>query len=463
MPLFHDDTIAAISTPIGSGGIGKIRISGPGALDVAADIFNGVKDKNLKEARTYTAHYGHVIDPDNNKVVDEVICIIYRGPRSFTGEDVVEFDCHGGTIPLQKVLEVILKNGARMAEAGEFSKRAFLNGRIDLAQAEGIMEVINSKTEKSLDVALTHLEGKLSSKITEIKDKVIKLFAHLEAAIDFPEDEIEGFKSSDLEDRLINIKKNIEKLVSTSNQGKIYREGLKTVIVGKPNVGKSSLLNTLLEEKRAIVTDIPGTTRDIIEEYINIDGVPLRIIDTAGIRQTEDLVEKIGVEKAQRSLEKADLILMMIDISQGVTEDDLEIYELVKKRPVIVLVNKTDLDSEFDESKLDQYFSQHTTLKISVKEETGIEDLKKAIIAEVLGEEMKASDELFITRTRHKNALDKALKAINRVLDSFKRNLPYDFYTIDMKDCLDALGEITGETVTEDIIDRIFKDFCLGK
>lgn len=469
MPLFHDDIIAAISTPIGSGGIGKIRISGSGSLELAAEIFKGVKDKDIRQAKTYTAHYGHVIDPDNNKIVDEVICIIYKGPRSFTGEDVVEFDCHGGTIPLQKVLEVSLANGARLAEPGEFSKRAFLNGRIDLAQAEGIMEVINSKTEESLDVALTHLEGKLSSRITHIKDRVIKLFAHLEAAIDFPEDEIEGFQSSDLENRLKDIEFEIEKLVSTSNQGKIYREGLKTVIVGKPNVGKSSLMNTLLEEKRAIVTDIPGTTRDIIEEYINIDGVPLRIIDTAGIRQTEDLVEKIGVEKAQRSLEKADLILMMIDISQGITEDDLQIYELVKNHPLILLVNKTDLidknDVEFDvdDTKLGQYFSQHTTLKISVKQDTGIENLKKSIINEVLGEEIKANDELFITRTRHKNALDKALKAIKRVIASYEKNLPYDFYTIDMKDCLDALGEITGETVTEDIIDRIFKDFCLGK
>lgn len=463
MSLLYDDTIAAISTALGSAGIGKIRVSGPGSLEIAVNVFKGVKDKGLKEVKTYTAHYGHVVDPQNKKIVDEVICIIYRGPHSFTGEDVVEFDCHGGIIPLQKVLEVILKNGARIAEPGEFSKRAFLNGRIDLAQAEGIMEVINSKTEKSLDVALTHLGGKLSTKIKDIKNKVIKLFAHLEAAIDFPEDEVEGFQSSKLEERLNEIKIVIENLVSTSNQGKIYREGVKTVIVGKPNVGKSSLMNTLLEEKRAIVTDIPGTTRDIIEEYINIDGIPLRIIDTAGIRQTEDLVEKIGVEKAQKSLEEADLILMMIDIAQGITEDDIKIYEMVKNQAVILLINKTDLETSFNEQEINKHFSQHTTLKISVKEEIGIEDLKKAIINEVLGEEMKSSDELFITRTRHKNALERALKAILRVIESNKNQLPYDFYTIDMRDCLAALGEITGETLAEDIIDRIFKDFCLGK
>jgi len=463
MSLLYDDTIAAISTALGSAGIGKIRVSGPKSIDIADNLFRGVKDKSLKEVKTYTAHYGHVIDPQNKKTVDEVICIVYKGPHSFTGEDVVEFDCHGGTVPLQKVLEVILKNGARIAEPGEFSKRAFLNGRIDLAQAEGIMEVINSKTEKSLDVALTHLGGKLSGKIEDIKNKVIKLFAHLEAAIDFPEDEVEGFESSKLEGRLNEIKTSIEKLVSTSKQGKIYREGVKTVIVGKPNVGKSSLMNTLLEEKRAIVTDIPGTTRDIIEEYINIDGIPLRIIDTAGIRKTEDLVEKIGVEKAQKSLEEADLILMMIDIAQGITEDDIKIYEMVKNQAVILLINKTDLETDVNDQEINKYFSQHTILKISVKEEIGIEDLKKSIINEVLGEEMKSSDELFITRTRHKNALDKALKAIMRVLESNRNQLPYDFYTIDMRDCLAALGEITGETLAEDIVDRIFKDFCLGK
>ena len=463
MSLIHDDTIAAISTPLGSAGIGKIRISGSRSLDVAVNIFRGVKDKNLKEEKAFTAHYGHIVDSETDKIVDEVICIIYKEPHSFTGEDVVELDCHGGTIVLQKVLELVLKNGARLAEPGEFSKRAFLNGRIDLAQAEGIMEVINSRTERSLEVALSHLGGKLSSKIENIKNKVVKLFAHLEAAIDFPEDEIEGFRSTDLENRLINIKKDIEILLASSNQGKIYREGLKTVIVGKPNVGKSSLMNILLEEKRAIVTDIPGTTRDIIEEYVNIGGIPLRIIDTAGIRQTEDLVEKIGVEKAQKSLLEADLILMMIDISQGVTENDLKIYELVKEQDLIVLVNKTDLDTTFDDKLLKKYFSQHTILKISIKEEIGIEELKKAIINEVLDEEIKSSEELFITRTRHKNALDKALKAIERVIKSYHKKLPYDFYTIDMRDCLDALGEITGETVTEDIIDQIFKDFCLGK
>ncbi|MDI3548527.1 MAG: tRNA modification GTPase [Halanaerobiales bacterium] len=463
MSILKEDTIAAISTSFGAAGIGKIRISGPKALEVADRIFQGVSRKSLKEAKTYTAHYGHVIDPDTGKIADEVITIIMRKPHSFTGEDVVEFDCHGGMVPLQRVLELILKNGARLAEPGEFSKRAFLNGRLDLAQAEGIIEVINSKTEKGLDVALNHLNGRLSVRVDEIKEMVIEILAHLEASIDFPEDEIEGYESSRLGERLTEIKEKIEELLATSNQGKIYQEGIKTVIVGKPNVGKSSLLNTLLEEKRAIVTDVPGTTRDIIEEYINIKGVPLKIIDTAGIRETQDMVEKIGVEKARESLKKADLILMMLDVSQGLTETDLQIYDLIKDKPVIIVVNKTDLEENIDEKELNEHFAEHPLLKISIKEEKGLEELKNAIIDEVLDEELKGDEEVLITRTRHRNALERSLQAIKRVIDSFNQGLPNDFLTIDLKDCLDGLGEITGETVTEDIIDRIFADFCLGK
>lgn len=463
MAYIYNDTIVAISTPYGTAGIGKIRVSGSKAIDLVAGIFKGVQDKDLRQQKGYTAHYGHIIDPETGKIADEVICIVFREPHSFTGENMVEIDCHGGFLPLQRVLEIVLKSGARLAEPGEFSKRAFLNGRIDLAQAEGIMEVINARTNKGLDLALSHLEGKLSRKIEEIKDEIIGLYAHLEAAIDYAEEDVEDLDHVELENNLKEIKGELEKLLATSEQGKIYREGLKTVIVGKPNVGKSSLMNALLEENRAIVTDIPGTTRDIIEEFINIEGIPLRIIDTAGIRETEDLVEKIGVEKTEQYLREADLVLMMLDVEQGLTEEDLRIYQLAKEKPLIILINKIDLAPGGDYREIEENFPEHSVLRISVQKERGLEELKKAIVEEVLGEGITGDEEIYITRTRHKNALLRAVQAMDRVIATHQQGLPYDLYSIDLRDALDALGEITGETLNEDIIDRIFQDFCLGK
>ena len=463
MAFIYNDTIAAISTPYGTAGIGKIRVSGSEAIDLVADIFKGVQDKDLRQQKGYTAHYGHIMDPETGKIADEVICIVFREPHSFTGENMVEIDCHGGLLPLQRVLEIVLKRGARLAEPGEFSKRAFLNGRIDLAQAEGIMEVINARTNKGLDLALSHLEGKLSRKIAGLKDALIGLYAHLEAAIDYAEDEVEDLAPDELEGSIKEIKGELEKLLATSEQGKIYREGLKTVIAGKPNVGKSSLMNALLEENRAIVTDIPGTTRDIIEEYINIEGIPLRIIDTAGIRETEDLVEKIGVERTEQYLQEADLVLLMLDVVQGLTEEDLRIYQLASEKPLIVLINKIDLAPERDYREIEERFPEHSIIRVSVQEEQGLEELKKAIVEVVLGEGITGDEEIYITRTRHKNALVKAVQAMDRVIDTHRQGLPYDLYSIDLRDALDALGEITGETLTEDIIDRIFQDFCLGK
>lgn len=463
MTIIQEDTIAAIATPFGTAGIGKIRISGPKAIEVADTIFKGANDFLLKNAVSHTVHYGYIIEPENKKKVDEVVSIIMKGPHSFTGQDVVEFDCHGGMVPLKKVLELILENGARLAEPGEFSKRAFLNGRIDMAQAEGIMEVINSKTEQSLDIAINHLTGKLSEKVQCIKDRVISLLAHLEASIDFPEDEIEDYDPSDVPVRVETIATEIEELLSTSKEGKIYQEGIKTVIVGKPNVGKSSLLNLLLEENRAIVTDVPGTTRDIIEEYINLRGIPLKIIDTAGIRDTKDMIEKLGVERTRDSLKGADLVLMMLDVSQGLTEADLEIYDLIKDKPTILIINKTDLPARIDEKEIDNHFPEHPVLWISIKAEEGLLQLKDTIIKEITGENINKENDVLITRVRHQNALEQALKAINNVEESLAKDLPNDFLTIDLKECLNNLGEITGETVTEDIIDRIFSDFCLGK
>jgi tRNA modification GTPase len=460
---FEEDTIAAIATPFGTAGIGKIRISGPEAISIADRIFQGVKGSSLKLASPYSAHYGYIIDLEKRHKVDEIIAILMKRPHSFTGEDVVEFDCHGGMVPLQRVLEIILANGVRLAEPGEFSKRSFLNGRIDLAQAEAIIELINSKTERGMDIALNHLTGKLSGKIRIIKDELIKLLAHLEATVDFPEDEIEGFDSSKLFKKIDSIRNEIEKLLSTSKEGKIYQEGIKTIIVGKPNVGKSSLLNTLLKEKRAIVTDIPGTTRDTIEEFINIKGIPLKVIDTAGIRETKDVIEKIGLEKTYSSLKESDLVILMLDVNQGLTIEDIKVYNLIKDKPLIVVVNKTDLEYKLDEEDIKKRFIEHTILWVSIKEEKGLEDLKEAIISEVFEGNVNTDDNTFITRIRHKDALKKSLQAIIRVKESLIVNMPYDFLTIDLKDSLDYLGQITGETVTEDIIDRIFADFCLGK
>ena len=464
MDILREDTIAAVATPFGTGGTGKIRISGPDAYKIGDILFRSAKNnKKISEQKTYTAHYGHIVDPKRDKIIDEVVALLMKSPHSFTGENVLEFDCHGGMTPLRSVLDLVLENGARLAEPGEFSRRAFLNGRIDLAQAEAIIEIINSKTDKGLDIAVDQLSGKLSVKVDEIKEEAVEILAHLEAAIDYPEDEIEGFSSKRLADRLEHIKEEIKKLLSTSQQGKIYKEGLKTVIVGKPNVGKSSLLNYFLEEKRAIVTDIPGTTRDVIEEYVNLKGIPLKIIDTAGIRDTENEVEKIGVERTRQSASKADLVLFMLDISQGITMEDKEIYKLIKEKPVIVIVNKTDLNSELSRSNIEKEFSEHNILWISLLEEEGLDNLRNEIMDEILKDEIETDADLIITRSRHKNALKKSLSAVKRVIVSHETNLPYDFLTIDLKDCLNALGEITGETVAEDIIDRIFTDFCLGK
>lgn len=463
MSLFDDDTIAAIATPLGTAGVGKIRISGDDAVEIGNKLFRGIKGKKLKGVKGYTAHYGFVIEPKKEKKIDEVVVIVMRNPYSFTGEDVVEFDCHGGMVPLKKVLEVILENGARMAEPGEFSKRAFLNGRIDLTQAEGIIEVINSKTEKGLDLAVSHLTGKLSEKIGEIRDEAVKMLAHLEAAIDFPEDEIDNFDSNELDKRINFIIEKIKELLKTSKQGKIYKEGIKTVIVGKPNVGKSSLLNTLLKEQRAIVTEVPGTTRDLIEEVINLEGLPLKIIDTAGIRKTEDMVEKIGVEKTHNSLKDADLVIMMLDVSQGLTEEDINIYKMVKDKPLIVAINKTDLPQELDREKIYNTFFEDSLLWISVKEEEGLKELKEAIVDEVFEEDISDSKQVLITQVRHENALKKALRSMENVKESAEKNMAYDFLTIDLKDALTNLQEITGEAVDENILDRIFSDFCIGK
>ncbi|TDX51772.1 tRNA uridine-5-carboxymethylaminomethyl(34) synthesis GTPase MnmE [Orenia marismortui] len=460
--MYIKDTIAAISTAIGEGGIGIIRVSGPESIQIVNNIFKSIKAKDLADVDSYSAHYGHIVDT-SGQVIDEVITLVMKSPKTYTTEDIVEINCHGGMVALRKVLDLILQQGARLADPGEFTKRAFLNGRIDLAQAEAIIDLIRSQTETGLKVAVNQLEGGLSNKVKDIRQDLIKLLAHLEATIDFPEDEIEEFNSEELDGRIDGIIERVEGLLKTSQRGKILKEGIETAIIGRPNVGKSSLLNSLVREKRAIVTEVPGTTRDIIEEVINIDGIPVKIIDTAGIRETEDVVERIGVEKSEEFLNRADLVLLVLDGHQGITSEDQKLMEAIKDKDGVIIVNKLDLDSKLDFNKIEDILPGRPIVKTAAIENKGIDKLENVISTLVLDGEVKNEDQTLITNMRHKNALDRAHQTLLDVKNTFKMNLPNDFITIDLRAALEAVGEITGDTIGEDIIDQIFADFCLGK
>ena len=404
--MFIDDTIAAIATAPGEGGIGIIRISGPKSLEVAEDIFFSMSGKKISEYPARTLIFGNIKDGD--KKIDEVLVAYMKGPNSYTAEDVVEINCHGGFISVKRILELVLSKDVRLAEAGEFTKRAFLNGRIDLSQAEAVIDVINAKTDKAHEVAENQLDGSLSNRIREFRDKVTELLAQVEVAIDYPEEDIEFIAYTTLEEKTRELNKDIKKLYETSESGKIFREGLKTVIVGKPNVGKSSLLNSILGENRAIVTDIPGTTRDVIEEFVNIKGIPLKIVDTAGIRETDDVVEKIGVEKSMASFDTADLIIMVVDSSSELSEEDREILEKVQGKETILLLNKTDLPQVIDEEEVKKYVNEENIIKISALHNEGIEDVHDRIEAMVYKGDIKSSSNVIITNSRHKDALYRA-------------------------------------------------------
>ncbi len=457
-----DDTIAAISTPIGAAGIGIVRVSGRQAIPIVEKIFRSLKKRKLADARNYSLLYGHIVDLEG-RVIDEVLVSVMRGPHSFTAEDVVEINCHGGVVAVRKTLETVFRAGARPAEPGEFSKRAFLNGRLDLAQAESVMDLINAKTEKSLKVAVNQLEGKLSVEIKKIRAELLELLAHIEAGIDFPEHDIEEVSRSQIEQKTRDILGKIDALIDSAGTGKVFREGLRTVIVGKPNVGKSSLLNALLKEKRAIVTDIPGTTRDVIEEIVSIRGIPLKLVDTAGIRETEDLVEKIGVQKTKEVFEEADLVLFMIDASTGITEDDRDIFRLVKGKRNLVIVNKTDIRRDIDISDMEKYVEKEDVIETSLLHGRGLDKLEARIEELVYSGLAAGQEELLVTNIRHKNALEKARRSVEGVLKALDAHLPTDCMAIDLKEAYDSLGEITGETVSEDLIDQIFSRFCIGK
>ncbi|MEA4973132.1 MAG: tRNA uridine-5-carboxymethylaminomethyl(34) synthesis GTPase MnmE [Candidatus Metalachnospira sp.] len=458
-----DDVIAAVSTPIGNGGIGIVRLSGTGAVAVADKIFTAADGKKLKNKKSHTITYGHIVDSKSLCVIDEVLVMLMLAPKTYTNEDVVEINCHGGMLVTNKVLELVLNNGARIAEPGEFTKRAFLNGRIDLSQAEAVMDLIESKTELSRQTAINQLEGSIKEKVHFLRDELLDMIAAIEAAIDYPEHDVEEETYSEMYKRIKSLIERINKLLEFADTGKIIREGVQAVILGKPNVGKSSLLNLMLMEERAIVTDIPGTTRDTVEEYMNFGGIPVKIIDTAGIRDTGDAVEKIGVEKSRKCAENADIIFMMIDASLPLSSEDIEILEFIKNKKSIILVNKTDIDNKIDFDKLCMYTDEKNIIYISVKEDTGIDKLTERFMELFFGGEIQTKDSVIISNVRHKNMLCKAAEALERAIVTIETRMPEDFISMDLQEALSALGEITGDSVDDEIIDRIFTRFCLGK
>ena len=454
------DTIAAIATPMTNSGIGIIRISGNEALNIIEKIFKPKKDKKIKEVSTYTAHYGHIFD--NEMMLDECIVLIMKAPHSYTTEDVVEINCHGGVIVMKKILEAVIKAGARPAEPGEFTKRAFLNGRIDLSKAEAVMDLIHSRNEFAMTSSLKQLDGVLGEKINLLRKEIIHSVAFIESALDDPEHySVDGF-SDELKLQVEHISGELNEYLKNADNGRILKEGIQTVIVGKPNAGKSSVLNVLLGEERAIVTDIAGTTRDTLEESIQINGIPLNIIDTAGIRETEDFVEKIGVDKAKELLKKADLVLYVVDSSTPISAEDQEIIELIKDKQVIVLLNKADLESVVSEKYLKERGFEHIVV-ISARERTGMEQLYEKINQMFFNGNVSFNDEIYITNMRHKNAVSNALDSLKLVLKSIEDNMPEDFFSIDLMDAYEQLGYITGESVGEDLVNEIFAEFCMGK
>ena len=452
------DTIAAISTPKGEGGIGIIRISGDKSFEILDKIF---KPKNPnKDLGFYQFNYGFI--HDGEKVIDESMVVRMKAPKTYTCEDVVEINCHGGQFVTQKVLELVLKNGARHAEQGEFTKRAFMNGRIDLSQAEAVMDLIQGKTEKSLSLSLDQLRGDLRDKINSFKKALLDITAHVNVVLDYPEEGIDDPLPVQLRDNLEADYEEATRLIESYDKGKKIKEGIKTVIVGKPNVGKSTLLNSLLREERAIVTHVAGTTRDVIEEVINIKGIPLVLVDTAGIRQTDDIVENIGVEKSKEFIEKADLVLLVLDASRELEDEDREVINQINEnhKKVIVLLNKIDLERKID---LDEYNFENI-VEISAQKNVGIEDMEEKIYSFIVDEKVEdSSEKLIITNVRHKTALEKTKDAIRNIFETIDMGLPMDLISVDLKEALDSLSEITGEISSEDILDHVFGNFCVGK
>ncbi len=456
------DTITSISTPMGEGAIGIVRLSGLDAVEIADKLYKG--RKQLKDVPTHTINYGHIIDPETQEVVEEVMVSVLRAPRTFTREDIVEINCHGGILTINRVLELTMTYGARMAEPGEYTKRAFLNGRIDLSQAEAVMDFIRSKTDRASKVAMNQIEGRLSELIKKQRQSILEVLAQVEVNIDYPEyDDVEEATSELLLERAQEIKNEIQKLLDTGVQGKIMREGLSTVIVGKPNVGKSSMLNNLIQDNKAIVTEVAGTTRDVLEEYVNVRGVPLRLVDTAGIRETEDIVERIGVERSRKALSEADLILFVLNNNEPLTEEDRKLYEVVKASDAIVIINKTDLTPRLDRDEVKAMVGSMPVIETSMLEQQGIDELEIQIRDLFFGGEVQSQDMTYVSNSRHISLLKQAKKTIQDAIDAAEMGIPMDMIQIDLTRTWELLGEIIGESASEELIDQLFSQFCLGK
>lgn len=462
MKININDTIAAISTAVGSGGIGIVRISGDDAFEVLSKIFEPKSNKKIEDIKSHTINYG-VVKDKNGEIIDEVLVSLMKAPNTYTKENVAEINCHGGVKAVNRVLSLVLQNGARMAEPGEFTKRAFLNGRIDLSQAEAVIDIINAKTDLAHKSAVGRLEGRLSKKVKAYRNEILTMTAHIEAAIDYPEHDDETMTYEMIKNKALELLADIKKLLKNADTGRIIKEGIKTVILGKPNVGKSSLLNSLLEEERAIVTDIPGTTRDVLQEYINVNGVALNIIDTAGIRETEDVIEKMGVEKSKEYAKDADLVFFVLDGSKPLTSEDIEILDFVKNKKLVIIVNKIDLETKVDFEKLYEYADEELVIKMSVKEDLGFDRLFDIVEALFTKGEININEEALITGERNKASVYNAVKSLENVVETVENRMPEDFISMDLLEAYKALGEITGESLEEDVIDKIFSEFCLGK
>nr|WP_034908778.1 tRNA uridine-5-carboxymethylaminomethyl(34) synthesis GTPase MnmE [[Eubacterium] cellulosolvens] len=460
MSEIYSDTIVAISTAMAPSGIGIVRVSGPDAIEIADRVYSNPKGKRLSDQKGYTIHYGNVCE--KGEVIDETLAMLMRAPHSYTGEDTVEFDCHGGVLATKRVLEAIIHAGARPAEPGEFSRRAFLNGRIDLTQAEAVMDIISAKNDHALRSAQHQLKGSVSEKISVVRQKLLHETAHIEAALDDPEHmSLDGYVE-EMHEVITEQKSALLRLLESADSGRFMTEGIKTVIVGKPNAGKSSLLNLLIGEEKAIVTDIAGTTRDILEEQINVKGITLRLLDTAGIRDASDVIEQIGVEKAKEQVKDADLVLYVVDGSVALDENDHEIMDLIHDRKSVVILNKNDLSTVITNEQLEEK-TQAPVISMSAKQSLGLDELEEEIEKMFFHGGISFNDEVYITNVRHKTCIEEAIRSLGLVLQSMDDGMPEDFWSIDLMGACDALGKITGDTTSEDLVNEIFSSFCMGK